>query len=488
MGSVTPIAANFSATYGRLPGLFHHSGPLSRVENPSWALRNDRLAQGLGLDPAWLASDAALQAFAGNMPLPGAAPLAMAYAGHQFGGWSPMLGDGRALLAGEWLAPDGTRMDLHLKGSGPTNFARRGDGRATLGAMLREYIVSEAFAGLGIPATRSLCVIATGEPVYRQTTEPGAVLTRVAKSHVRVGTFQLAAASRDDDALRALLQYEMVRNFPSVPTGENAARLFLREVSSRQARLIAQWMCVGFIHGVMNTDNMQVAGETIDFGPCAFMDRFHPQKVFSSIDQNGRYAWDKQPTMARWNLTRLAESLLPLLDDNQDNAVAMAQAELAAFMPAFERHFENGMRAKLGWRGVQEGDSEAIATLFTHMMSGGADFTVFFRRLTQIAAGADDALLASVVTADEASATLAHWRQRAGDTPDIAAMQRTNPIRIARNHRIEEAILAGNAGDLSKAKRLVAAVQAPFSEGQDYADLEAPPSDEEEVRQTFCGT
>ncbi len=489
MGSAAPRPPDFAITYGQLPALFHRRVPLTLVKEPAWALRNDELAKTMGIDAAWFASDAAVQAFAGNAPLPGAEPLAMAYSGHQFGGWSPLLGDGRALLAGEWIARDGTRFDLHLKGSGATHYSRNGDGRATLGAMLREYIVSEAFAGLGIPTTRSLCVVTTGEPVYRQTTEPGAVLTRVAKSHVRVGTFQLAAANRDTDALKALLTHELARNFPPVPEGTNPARAFLREVAARQASLIAQWMCAGFIHGVMNTDNMQVAGETIDFGPCAFMDRFHPQKVFSSIDQYGRYAWDKQPTIALWNLTRLAESLLSLLDDELDQAIEIAKDELARFMPAFEQHFENGMRAKLGWRGVEDSDGEAIATLFTHMMKGGADFTVFFRRLSQVAAGADESIMAGVFSApDDAAAVLAHWRARAGNTPDVAAMQKANPIRIARNHRVEEAIRAANTGDFSIAKRLIAAVQSPFTDEPAFADLEAPPTEGEEVRQTFCGT
>jgi uncharacterized protein YdiU (UPF0061 family) len=480
---------DFSIAYGRLPALFYHSAPLSPVAAPAWMLRNEELADAIGLDAAWFASDGALQALAGNTPLPGADPIAMAYSGHQFGGWSPLLGDGRALLAGEWRAPDGRRYDLHLKGSGTTAFSRNGDGRATLGAMLREYMLSEALAGLEIPTTRSLCVIGTGEPVYRRTTEPGAVLTRVARSHVRVGTFQLAATNRDVNALQALLRHELARNFPSLPDGDNPARFFLQEVAARQASLIAQWMGVGFIHGVMNTDNMQVAGETIDFGPCAFMDRFHPQKVFSSIDQFGRYAWDKQPTIALWNLTRLAESLLGLLHDDQDKAVELAREELGRFMPAFEVHFENLFRAKLGWPGVQDEDGEAIAVMFRHMMQGGADFTVFFRRLTEVAAGADEAVMTSVFASPEdAAAMLTHWRKRAGSAPDIAAMRAANPIRIARNHRVEEAIQAANGGDLSKAKRLVAALQSPFTEDPAFADLESPPSDGEEVRQTFCGT
>jgi len=482
---------NFAITYGQLPVLFHRQVEATPVASPHVLLRNDKLAAELGIDKAWFASDAALQAMAGNAHLPGAVPLAMAYSGHQFGGWSPLLGDGRALLIGEWLTPDGTRVDLHLKGSGPTPYSRNGDGRSALGPMLREYIVSEAFAGLGIPTTRSLAVVTTGEEVYRRVKEPGGILTRTAKSHVRVGTFQLAASIQDRDALAALLAHEIARNFGSVPGDETAALWFLRQVIARQAPLVAQWMAVGFIHGVMNTDNMQVAGETIDFGPCAFMDAFHPQKVFSSIDSHGRYAWDKQPTMAFWNLTRLAESLLSLIDDKQDKAVELATAELTQFMPAFEMHFEAIMRAKLGLTTPQEKDGAFIAQVFTHMMRGEADHTLFFRHLTQIAAGGPEKPLRKVMKDDAiAEAFLVFWRERvaAEGRPDVAAMQKANPIRIARNHRVEEAIVAAYADDIAPAQRLIAALANPLEERADLEDLELPPREDEEVRQTFCGT
>jgi uncharacterized protein YdiU (UPF0061 family) len=480
---------SFALTYAELPALFHHSVDLQTVSAPHWLLRNEALASSIGIGVDWLRSGDALGALGGNAPLPGATPVAMAYSGHQFGGFVPLLGDGRAMLAGEWLAPDGTRLDLHLKGSGATVYSRNGDGRATLAAMLREYILGEAFAGLGIPASRALAVITTGDPVYRQRKEAGAVLTRVAKSHVRVGTFQLAALHRDRDALQALLDYECARNFPSPPAGLAKPRHVLRTAIARQASLIAQWMGVGFIHGVMNTDNMQVAGETIDFGPCAFMDRFHPQKVFSSIDRNGRYAWDRQPGIALWNLTRLAESLLSLLAGTQDEAIAIAQEELAHFMPAFEQHFEEIMRAKLGWRGADSADGERIATIFRHMMQGGADFTLFFRRLTQVAGGADSTIMSPLFTTpEEAAACLAAWRERAGETPDVAAMRRANPVYIARNHRVEQALAAASAGDLAPTDRLLNVLATPFTEQPGCTDLEAPPAAEEEVRQTFCGT
>jgi serine/tyrosine/threonine adenylyltransferase len=480
---------DFAIGYGALPGLFHEATAATPVASPTWALRNDGLAEQLGLDMEWFRSDAALLAFAGNAALPGAQALAMAYSGHQFGGWSPRLGDGRALLAGEWLATDGRRYDLHLKGSGPTGFSRRGDGRAALGPMLREYIVSEAMAGLGIPTTRALAVVATGEAVYRQRTEPGAVLTRVARSHVRVGTFQWAATQGGPEAIRALLHHEVSRNFGRPPAGENEALWFLSEVISRQARLVAQWMAVGFIHGVMNTDNMQVAGETLDYGPCAFMDVFHPKKVFSSIDEGGRYAWDNQPAMALWNLSRLAETLLPLIDDVQEAAIEKAEGALSRFMTAFETAFENAMRAKLGWQDVDAGDGERIAGLLRAMMEGQADFTLVFRRLAMLAAGHSSiAFNKTFANSESVDAFLAIWKARAGDMADVAVMNAANPVIIPRNHRIEEAIVAAEQGDFGPAQRLAKALATPFHEDPTVADLELPPTAEQEVRRTFCGT
>ncbi len=480
----------FATTYGALPQLFHRAIALSPVPRPRWIVRNDALAKKLGIDAAWFAGDQALAALSGNAPLPDAAPLAMAYSGHQFGGWAPLLGDGRALLAGEWLAPDGIRFDLHLKGSGPTPFSRNGDGRATLGAMLREYIVSEAMAGLGIATTRSLAVVATGEPVHRQVSEPGAVLTRVALSHVRVGTFQFAAVNGTRADLAALADREIARNYPEI-SGPELYRDFLRAVIARQANLVARWMCVGFIHGVMNTDNMSVAGETIDYGPCAFMDAFHPQKVFSSIDQFGRYAWDKQPAMALWNLTRLAESLLPLLHEERDAAIALATSELERFMPDFERHFESGMRLKFGLAGPHDSDGTFIANMLTHLMTGGVDFTLFFRRLTQVAADKPELALRKLFNdAAVADATLTSWRERVAltGTVDLPAMELSNPVIIARNHRVEEAIRAADQGELAPFQRLVAALQNPFVADAAFEDFELAPLPDEIVARTFCGT
>ena len=480
----------FAVTYGDLPSLFHRAIQLSPVSQPHWIARNDTLAKTLGLDAAWFAGDEALAALAGNAPLPDATPLAMAYSGHQFGGWAPLLGDGRALLAGEWLAPDGIRFDLHLKGSGPTPYSRNGDGRATLGAMLREYIVSEAMAGLGIPTTRALAVVATSEPVHRQISEPGAVLTRVALSHVRVGTFQFAAVNGARSDLASLADREISRNYPEI-SGPDRYRDFLQAIIARQANLVARWMGVGFIHGVMNTDNMSVAGETIDYGPCAFIDVFHPQKVFSSIDQFGRYAWDKQPAMALWNLTRLAESLLPLLHEQRDTAIALATAELERFMPDFERHFEAGMAAKFGLARPHEGDGTFIARMFTHLMTGQVDFTLFFRRLTQVAEGKpENALVKLFSEVGEAKAALALWRERVALTGsvDMATMRLANPVVIARNHRVEEAIRAADQGDLAPFHRLTAALQKPFVPDPAFEDLELAPQPDEIVVRTFCGT
>ncbi len=471
---MTPIMQQpFEFTYENLPEVLHRAVEALPVANPQFVITNEKLAEHIGISPVWLKSDAALQALSGNAPA-----IAMAYAGHQFGHFVPSLGDGRAKLIGEVIGPDHIRRDLHLKGSGRTFYSRGGDGRATLGAMLREYIVSEAMAAYGIPTTRALAVVATGEKVPRERLEQGAVLTRIARSHVRVGTFQYLAARGEDDALRALVDYEVARNFAGAPAGPERFIWFLKQVIARQAQLIAQWMCVGFIHGVMNTDNMSVCGETIDYGPCAFMDAFHPQKVFSSIDQNGRYAWDKQPVMALWNLTRLAEAMLTLFDVDRDKAIALAEAELQKFMPAFETAFETGMARKLG---LQICDGEFIAITLQALADGNADFTNFFSTLTT---GAD--VTSFFVNADICIEWLAAWR--AHGVIDGALMRAANPIFTPRNHRIEQAIVAANAGDLQPLHRLLKVLAQPFEQHPDEAELALPPTAEEEVTQTFCGT
>jgi serine/tyrosine/threonine adenylyltransferase len=486
---------SFAQRYAELPAILHRPVALHPVTAPRLVHANAPVARLLGLPPDWLNSSDTLDALAGNAALPGATPLAMAYSGHQFGGWSPLLGDGRALLAGEITAPDGQRYDIHLKGSGPTPFSRRGDGRATLDACLRELIVSEAMAGLGIPTTRTLAVLATGERVQRRRGEPGAVMTHIAKSHVRVGTAQWLASQQDTEALRALLDHEATRNFPEHTTWANPALGLLAIVAVRQATLIAQWMAVGFIHGVMNTDNMQLAGETIDFGPCAFMDRFHPKKTFSSIDEHGRYAWDQQPGIAQWNLTRLAEAILPLIDADQDKAIAEATTVLQAFMPQFEQAFETAMRRKFGFTSAMDSDGAWIATMLGHLMKGEVDWTLFFRTLTRHAAGMAPAAAVEALFSDPSIARqcLAAWAERGTQettTPTERAdlMKAANPVFIARNHQVEAALRAAENGNLSHLHDLLTVLANPFSEQPDFAHLEAPPAANEEVRETFCNT
>jgi serine/tyrosine/threonine adenylyltransferase len=465
----------FLNSFRALPSVLFKLHNVEMAVTPHALLSNSALAEHIGLSATWLTEKSIVEHLSGNSPLPGIPAIAMAYAGHQFGHFVPLLGDGRAKLIGEIVGPDGVRRDLHLKGSGRTAYSRGGDGKATLGAMLREYIVSEAMAGLGIPTTRALAVVTTGEMVAREKLEPGAVLTRVARSHVRVGTFQFLAVREEFEAMRQLADYEMARNFLGAPTGENRFQWFLGEVIARQASLISKWMCVGFIHGVMNTDNMSVCGETIDYGPCAFMDVFHPQKVFSSIDRNGRYAWDKQPIMALWNLTRLAEAMLPLFDIDRPKAIELAEAELQKFMPAFEAHFEKGMAHKFGFAAVS---GAFIAETLQELAECEADFTQFFSALSQ------DKSLHSFLR-DEAL-----WKQkwRSFGEPDFTLMQKTNPNFIARNHQVEKAIQAANVDDLAPLHRLLNVVQAPFELHVGCEDLMAAPFADEVVHKTFCGT
>ncbi len=463
-------------SYAALPELLYTRVEPQSVAAPKLVIANDALAAELGIDRDWLHSADALQLLAGNVAPSHGSVIAMAYAGHQFGGFNARLGDGRALLLGDVLLNDGTRRELHLKGSGRTIYSRGGDGRATLSAMLREYILSEAMAALQVPTTRSLAVVETGERVFRQRPEHGAVLTRVAKSHVRVGTFQFLAARGETKAIEALMAHEIARTMPEV----SGAREFLAEVLSRQARLIAQWMSFGFIHGVMNTDNAQIAGETIDYGPCAFMDGFDPQKVFSSIDENGRYAYDKQPTIGLWNMTRLAECLLPLLDENREAAIKIAEQELGRFMPLFEMEFEKRMLAKLGINELSH--AQFITETLQHMANAWADFTRFFTALTR----GDD--MRSFFISD-----LAHdeWRAEWNilRAPEATAlMQKYNPVYIARNHRVEAALTAAENQNYLPLHQLLDAVQNPFTARADLVQFENAPDAQEEVLQTFCGT
>ena len=483
----------FDNSYARLPDRFFASVYPEPVEGPKLLKFNQELAGELGVeadfsDPARLAA-----ILAGNVVPPGASPIAMAYAGHQFGNFVPQLGDGRAILLGEVVDRNGRRRDIQLKGAGPTPFSRRGDGRAALGPVLREYIVSEAFASLGLPATRALAAVATGEPVYRETVEQGAVFVRVAASHVRVGTFQFFAARGDNDGVRLLADYVIERHYPELKTAENPYLALLKAVAFRQADLIARWMGIGFIHGVMNTDNMTISGETIDFGPCAFLDEYNPMKVFSSIDQMGRYAYRNQPGIGQWNIARLAECLLPLLDKDEDRGVDAANAVLKEFGERFQNEWLGVFRRKIGLFSEVEGDGEWVQALLAAMHEGEADFTLAFRRLADAADGDDDKFLACFADGEKAREWLGAWRERlAGEEQPggarAAAMRSVNPAVIPRNHRVEEALSAANYGDVSYFERLLEALEKPYEERPEFADLMTPPKPEERVRMTFCGT
>jgi uncharacterized protein YdiU (UPF0061 family) len=408
----------------------------------------------------------------------GADPIATAYAGHQFGGWVPQLGDGRAVLLGEVVAPDGARFDIQLKGAGRTPFSRMGDGRAWLGPVLREYLVSEAMAALGVPTTRALAAVATGETVWRETGLPGAVLTRVAASHIRVGTFQFFAARGDTEALRLLTDHVIARHYPEV----DGPLALIRAVTERQARLVAAWMSLGFIHGVMNTDNMAVSGETIDYGPCAFLDHYQPDKVFSSIDHYGRYAYGNQPQVALWNLAQFASCLLPLMGEEQE-AIAAATGAINTFQGLYQAEWLARFRAKTGLATGREGDRALIEALLTLMADQKADFTRTFRGL------ADGAAAEEFTDRAAFGAWEAAWRMRLASERDPGALMRaTNPAVIPRNHRIEEAITAAVAGDLAPFRRLNAALSTPFSVSDADHDLTRAPLEGEEVRRTFCGT
>jgi uncharacterized protein YdiU (UPF0061 family) len=471
--------------YRALPQEFYAAAEAFPAPAPQWVMYNDALAAELGLPPG-ADTPELLELLAGGAPLEGRENLALAYAGHQFGQWNPRMGDGRAVLVGEIEAPDGRLFDVHLKGSGPTVFARRGDGRATLPAMLREYIVSEAMAGLKIPTTRSLAVVATGAPVYRDMPQHGAVLTRIARSHVRVGTFQYAA--QEDGRKGEVTNHCIARLYPEI--AENDAPAFYAAVVARQARLIARWMLVGFIHGVMNTDNMAISGETIDFGPCAFMDAYKSRQVFSSIDAAGRYAYIRQPSIAMWNLARLAEALLPLFGADEAANLRLAQDTLQTFQSIYGEALTEGMERKLGLTPGAEGNGKLIERLWALLEQSRVDFTLFFRRLTQVAAGADDAGFVALFdeAREEASSFLADWRGLTA-SEGMLAMQASNPIVIARNHRVEQALAAATTGDLEPLRRLCAVLKNPFEEpAPGPEDFEAPPTREEVVHETFCGT
>ncbi len=457
----------FDNSYARLPAALFTALPPTPVAAPRLIAVNEGLAREMGIDPAALTAEV----IAGNTLPDGAAPLAQAYAGHQFGQFNPGLGDGRAILLGEVVGPDGTRRDIVLKGAGRTPYSRSGDGRAWLGPVLREYLVSEAMAALGVPTTRALAAVTTGEAVYRETALPGAIIARVASSHIRVGTFQLFAARGQRDALAALADHTIDRHSPGAigPSG------LLAGMVERQARLIALWMGLGFIHGVMNTDNCSVAGETIDYGPCAFMDSYHPQTVFSSIDHMGRYAYGNQPQIALWNIAQFATALIPLMPD-RDAAIEEFTGIVNRYADLYAAEWLRVFGPKLGLSAPTEDDRPLIEGLLALMARDGADFTNSFRALGTPAAR-DQFTDRNAFDAWERL-----WQARG---PDPALMARANPAVIPRTHLIEAAITAGVAGDLGPFHAMLAAVTDPFTEAPAFM---RPPKDEERVLQTFCGT
>lgn len=491
-----PPAIAFDNSYARdLPGYYVAWQP-EPVEAPQLAYVNRPLAEELGL-PLGGCDTADLAAlFSGNRLPDGALPIAQAYAGHQFGQFSPQLGDGRALLIGEVIDRHGRRRDIAFKGSGRTPFSRNGDGKAALGPMLREVLIGEAMHALGIPTTRALAVVATGEAVRRDRPLPGATLTRVAASHLRVGTFEFFAAHGDTEQVRRLADYAIARHDPALAGADDRYLRFLDAVAERQAALVARWMAVGFIHGVMNTDNMSIAGETIDYGPCAFMEAYDPQAVFSSIDEGGRYAYENQPRIACWNLARFAETLLPLLADDLEQAVPMATGIIDDFPNRYRRYWLAGMRAKLGIGGGDDAVDQALAEDFLALMhTNQVDFTLAWRRLADAAAGRPQALQAMFEYRARLDAWLARWQDRcATEAADAGvraeAMRLVNPWLIPRNHRVEEALAAASDdGDLAPFGQLLAALREPFVERDEAARYAEPASSEFMADfRTFCGT
>lgn len=477
----------FDNSYIHLPEkLFSEQKP-TPVRNPKLEVINYSLAKSLGLDPMKLKSIEAIEVFAGNRLPEGALPIAQAYAGHQFGHFT-MLGDGRAVLIGEHINTSGERFDIQLKGSGKTPYSRRGDGRAALGPMLREYIISEAMYALGIPTTRSLAVVTTGEPVYRETVLPGAILTRVAASHIRVGTFQYIYHYGNIEELRLLTDYTIQRHFPDYAADESSYLKFLNEVIKSQAELIAKWQLVGFIHGVMNTDNMVLSGETIDYGPCAFMDAYDPNTVFSSIDRNGRYAYRNQPLIGAWNLARFAETLLPLLHEEAEEAVNMANKAISNFEPIYLRQYLNGMRAKLGLFGQEAEDESIIVDLLKIMENNKADYTNTFRLLT-----IDNLNEMDIFNTNEFKEWHNRWtirkdKQKESSQESFELMKSNNPSVIPRNHRVEEALEAAVSGNYEVMESLLRVVSDPFSYSPEHDVYATLPPASSCAYKTFCGT
>jgi len=484
----------FQHSYSALPSRFYARVEPTPVGHPQLVVFNRRLAEDLGLEPNVIEPEAA-SVLSGNQLPEDANPIAMAYAGHQFGAFVPRLGDGRAILLGELRGRDGILCDIQLKGAGLTPFSRNGDGRAVVGPMLREYLISEAMHSLGVPTTRSLAVVATGETVFRDVALPGAVLTRVAASHVRVGTFQYFAARGDQDAIRVLLEYVIARHYPAARDADVPALAVLKAVTQRQAVLVADWMLLGFIHGVMNTDNMAISGETLDYGPCAFMDGYDAKTVFSSIDHAGRYAYANQAVIAQWNLARFAETLLFLIDPDAEKAVSLATEVIELFIAQFDAHFLAGMRRKVGLSSDVNGDTELVKRLLITMQESQADFTLTFRSLALAAENPDRLPALRELFAQNCAADgwLRDWQQRLACDPQTVAeraagMRRVNPAFIPRNHRVQAALEAADSGDYSLFLKLLVILQRPYDDQTEVGEYSQPPQPSERVLKTFCGT
>lgn len=493
---IPTVSPQFDTTFASLPERFYSYAKPVGVANATPIIHNPVLAKELGIDPQWLASDEALQVLAGNQTAMGSTPMAQAYAGHQFGSFNPQLGDGRAHLLGEIVSPSGERFDLQLKGSGPTPYSRRGDGRSPLGPVLREYLLSEAMAALGVPTTRSLAAVATGETVMRQSPAPGAVLTRIAPSHIRVGSFENFAMQGDDDGVKTLADYCLQRHFPHLIKQPQPYLAFLNEVIERQAKLIAQWQGFGFIHGVMNTDNVLICGATVDFGPCAFMDEFNPDKVFSSIDRQGRYRYNQQPGIGQWNVTRLAQALLPILNIDSDQALVDAQQALDDYAKHYGMAYQRIMSNKLGMGEPQPGDQVLTQQLLAIMAEHQLDFTLCFRYLVdQIATPTQHQTLGDTFIAPhELSVWLQQWQQRLATDLQTneqrhEQMNLANPAFIARNHQVELVIRAAeDMGDYQPFYALLKVVQSPCNYQKKLKSFALAPMPQEAVQHTFCGT
>ena len=478
---------NFDNTYLHLPEVFYTKLLPAPVPKPELVIFNAPRATDMGLDFSDISADAQAALFSGNIMPEGSEPLAQAYAGHQFGHFT-MLGDGRAIVWGEHITPSGQRLDIQFKGSGPTPYSRGADGRAVLGPMLREYIISEAMHALNIPTTRSLAVVTNGEKVYRETGLPGAILTRIASSHIRVGTFEYAALQQDKGIIQTLVNYTIDRHYPWIKEEQNKTLSLLKAVIEKQADLITHWMRVGFIHGVMNTDNMTLSGETIDYGPCAFMDAYDPRTVFSSIDHMGRYAYANQPDIAQWNLARLAETMLPLLDDEIEKAADTTEEAVNGFGALYKDKWLSMMRAKLGLFGARAEDESLITDLLDWMQRAGADYTNTFRHLTE-----EKPPQGKPYNDKTFKEWYTRWQaQLAKNTKplksSLSLMRANNPAVIPRNHKVEQVLDAATNGDLKPLKDLLTALQEPYKNRSDLKPYQSPPKQDERVYQTFCGT